>query len=260
MKTERDTKIKRFGVYRVLEHHGNAIVFAILAITGLCQKFHNSGFSQWVIIAMGGIDSVRLIHHVCGVVFTFLLTVHVFHGAFGVVVKKWQPSMVVNIKDFRDAMENIFFYFGLANHPARCDRYDYRQKFEYWGVVIGGILMIATGFALWFPVSVTSFLPGQIIPAAKEAHTNEALLAFLVIVIWHIYNSIFSPEVFPLDTAIFTGRVSRERMLHEHPIELASIEEVSIEELFKQKHERDAVPDSHNPKPEQAHHSFSEPD
>ena len=60
---------------------------------------------------------------------------------------------------------------------------------------------------------------GEFIPAAKALHTNEALLAFLVIVIWHIYNAIFSPEVFPVDTVMFTGRISKERMMHEHPIE-----------------------------------------
>ena len=152
--------------------------------------------------------------------------------------------MIVTIKDFKDAVENIFFYFGLAKHPARCDRYDYRQKFEYWGVVCGGFLMLTTGFILWFPVEVTRFLPGELIPAAKAAHSNEALLAFLVIVTWHIYNAIFSPEVFPLDTAIFTGEISRERMIHEHPIELAAIEGVSVEELLKHEKEKYTVPES----------------
>ena len=96
--------------------------------------------------------------------------------------------------------------------------------------------MISTGVVLWFPVNVARFLPGEVIPAAKAAHSNEALLAFLVIVTWHIYNSIFSPEVFPLDTGIFTGKISRERMVHEHPLELARIENVPVEEITKHHH------------------------
>ncbi len=70
-------------------------------------------------------------------------------------------------------------------------------------------------------------LPGEIIPAAKVLHTNEALVVFLIIAIWHIYNAIFSPEVFPLDTSIFTGYISKERMLREHSEEL---EETGIPE------------------------------
>jgi cytochrome b subunit of formate dehydrogenase len=154
------------------------------------------------------------------------------------------------MKDYQDAMVNIFYFFGLAKHPARCDRYDYRQKFEYWGVVVGGFLMIATGFILWFPVLSARFLSGDAIPAAKMAHTNEAMLAFLVIITWHIYNAIFSPEVFPLDTAIFTGKISRERMLHEHPVELAAIEGVTVEELLKQAKVKHTVPE---PEPHEGH-------
>ncbi len=234
MNTKKDTSIKRFSVYRIMEHHVNAIIFAVLVITGLSQKFHDFGFSQWLIIKMGGIDSVRQVHRYAGFVFTFLIVIHAVNGAIGIVFRKCQPSMVVNIKDFRDAIENILFYLGFRNHPARCGRYDYRQKFEYWGVIAGGFLMLTTGFILLYPVAATRFLPGEVIPAAKTAHTNEAMLAFLVIAIWHIYNSIFSPEVFPLDTAIFTGKISIKRMLHEHPLELASIEGVGVEDLLKQ--------------------------
>jgi hypothetical protein len=76
-------------------------------------------------------------------------------------------------------------------------------------------------------------MPGEIIPAAKVLHTNEALVVFLIIAIWHIYNAIFSPEVFPLDTSIVTGYISKERMLREHPDELAENEE-SMEKNRKQ--------------------------
>jgi cytochrome b subunit of formate dehydrogenase len=228
--------IKRFNTGRIIEHHLNAIAFAILVITGLSQKFHELSISQWIIINLGGIDTVRLIHRYTGLSFAVLTIQHIIVASTGVIFKKWPASIVINLNDFRDAIHNLRYYFGLTDHPAMCDRYDYKQKFEYWGVVVGGLLMITTGLILWFPTDVAKFLPGEIIPAAKAAHTNEALLAFLVIVTWHIYNSIFSPEVFPLDTTIFTGRISRERMLHEHPVELARIEDKSLDELLAETH------------------------
>lgn len=214
------TPILRFSLARMIEHHLNAVVFALLVITGLSQKFHDADLSRWIIGHLGGVDNARLIHRSTGLVFTVLCVIHLLTASLGVILKKWPATMVITIDDFRNAVENLKYYFGLINEPARCGRYDYKQKFEYWGVVVGGLLMIATGVLLWFPVIATSFLPGEFIPAAKAAHTNEAMLAFLVIVIWHVYNAIFSPEVFPLDTAIFTGYISRARMLHEHPLEL----------------------------------------
>lgn len=212
-------KIRRFSNYRIVEHQLNMTVFAILIITGLSQKFHDYSLSQWIIINLGGIDAVRLMHRYSGVFFTALAVIHISVASAGVIFRKWPASMVINRKDFTDAIENIRYYFGTSDQPAQCDRYDYKQKFEYWGVVVGGILMILTGLILWFPAVVVKYLPGELVPAAKAAHTNEAMLAFLVIVVWHLYNAIFSPEVFPLDTSIFSGKISVERMKHEHPLE-----------------------------------------
>jgi len=76
-----------------------------------------------------------------------------------------------------------------------------------------------TGFMLYFPVLTTRLLPGEFIPAARTAHSSEGLLAFLVVITWHIYNAHLSPDVFPFDAGIFTGKVTRERMEKEHPIE-----------------------------------------
>ncbi|MBZ0158139.1 MAG: cytochrome b/b6 domain-containing protein [Alphaproteobacteria bacterium] len=218
---EHDTAVpvRRFHPYRIFEHWSNALAFTLLVITGLSQKFHEFETAQNVILFLGGIDATRLLHRYTGIFFTVLTLQHILVAAAGILFLKWQPSMVIHKKDFTDAIDNLRYYFGLSESPARCDRYDYKQKFEYWGVVVGGVLMIATGLALWFPAVVSRYVPGALIPVSKALHTNEALLAFLVIIIWHIYNAVFSPEVFPIDTAMFTGKISKQRMHHEHPIE-----------------------------------------
>jgi formate dehydrogenase subunit gamma len=77
---------------------------------------------------------------------------------------------------------------------------------------------------LFAPALFTQLLPGVFIPAAKVAHSNEGLMAILVVLVWHIYNAHLNPDVFPFDTSIFTGKISRERMEKEHPLELARIE------------------------------------
>jgi formate dehydrogenase subunit gamma len=227
----KDDYIKRFHVYRCIEHQVNAVVFVTLVVTGLAQKFYDAAWAQWVILHLGGIDTSRVIHRCAGLLFAVVTLQHIIAGSCGILFYRWRPSMIINKKDFHDALDNLKYYFGMTDHPARCDRYDYKQKFEYWGVILGGLLMISTGFVLWFPVTVfqvLSFLPGQVIPAAKAAHTNEAMLAMLIIVIWHIYNAVFSPEVFPLDTSIFTGKISRERMIHEHPLEYERLTGISL--------------------------------
>ncbi len=137
--------------------------------------------------------------------------------------------MVPKARDFRDALDMLKYSLGVrAEHP-RFDRYDYRQKFEYWGLVLGNFIMIVTGSILWFPVLATRILPGELVPAAKEAHGGEALLALLVITIWHLYSVHLSPVQFPGDTSIFTGKISRHRMIEEHPLEYARIMGIPVD-------------------------------
>jgi formate dehydrogenase gamma subunit len=207
---------------RRVEHWTGALLFVALAITGLAQRYHDASWSGWVITTLGGIDTTRVVHRWCGLSFSALFLAHLAVAVVGVLWRGWQPSMLINRQDFVDAVQNLRYYLRRAHHPARCGRYDYRAKFEYWGIVLGGILMILSGFVLWFPVwffQTFAFLPGESIPAAKTIHSNEAMLALSVLVVWHIYNSVFSPEVFPMDRCMFSGRISRERMLHEHPLE-----------------------------------------
>ena len=217
-------RIRRFGAWRIAEHWVIILTTITLFVTGLSQRFWYLDWSQWFILKLGGVDNVRLIHRYTGFVFTLEIFLNVAVGMLGAMRSRWGASMFVTRKDFQDAVHNIRYYFGLEERAAACDRYDYMEKFEYWTILFGGFLMIGTGAVLWLPTLVTKVLPGEVIPTAKALHSNEALLIFLINAIWHIYNSIFSPEVFPLDTSIFTGYISRARMLREHPLELARIE------------------------------------
>ncbi len=211
--------IKRFSLYRIIEHWAVAVIFVCLTATGFAQKYYDLALSQWIVLNLGGIDAVRIIHRISGLFLILALAQHLIAAVSGVLFRKWDTSMLITKRDFTDAINSLKYYMGLVEQPARCGRYDYRQKFEYWGILTGGILMGVTGITLWFPTLVTKVFPGQVIPIAKILHTNEALVLMLLVVVWHIYNSIFSPEVFPVDTVMFTGKISKERMINEHPIE-----------------------------------------
>ncbi len=231
MKNGVDNKVyvRRFSLYRIIEHWVVAAVFIALVTTGLSQRFYTFDISQWFVITLGGIDSVRLIHRVNGFLLVCLTIQHVAVAFWGVLLRKWTPAILITSSDFSDAVDNLKYYFGLTNQPAMCGRYDYKQKFEYWGILAGGLVMIMTGLTLWFPVFFARILPGSIIPAAKALHTNVAMMIFLIIALWHIYNAIFSPEVFPMDTVMFTGKISKARLMREHPLEYEQIFGVSAE-------------------------------
>jgi len=228
--------IKRFNDRQRFEHALNLVVFVTLCATGLPQKFYQSGWAQTMLDVFGGVDRARWIHRACGVTMAVATVAHFGFALAAIASRKVRLAMIPSRKDFTDAIDTLKYYMGLNDKHPLYDRFEYKQKFEYWGVVMGSLIMIGSGFMLFFPTVFARFLPGEVIPAAKMAHSNEGLMAFLVIAIWHMFNSVLAPEVFPMDTAIFTGKISRTRMLHEHPLELARLENKSMEQLLAEGH------------------------
>lgn len=209
----------RFTLSQRLEHLLLIVSFTVLTVTGVPQKFHEAGWADWSMNLVGGIDAVRSIHHVAAILFILEGLYHAAYVVNAVLLRHGRPSMLPGLKDVRDAIHMVLYFLGFAKTQPRFDRFDFRQKFEYWGVVWGGVVMIATGLIMWFPVVATKLLPGEFVPAARAAHGGEALLALLVIVIWHFYSAFFSQQALPFDKSIFTGKISAERMAEEHPLE-----------------------------------------
>lgn len=209
----------RFSRWQRLQHFVVMSLFTVLCATGLPQKYFESGWAQAMLDFFGGIDRARWFHRAAGLSFAGLTVVHFAVEMFKLVRGQGALSLVPHRQDFVDAVVTLRYYLGLSDRQAQFDRFDYRQKFEYWGLVLGSMVVISTGLILLYPVYVTQLLPGILVPIAMVAHSNEGLLAFLTILIWHIYNAHLNPDVFPFDTTIFTGRISAERMHHEHPRE-----------------------------------------
>lgn len=209
----------RFNVGQRVEHIVMMVSFIALVVTGLSQKYYTSGWGEWLILRMGGIDTTRLIHRIFGLMFSASLVYHLGMIAVSFARRKASLAMMPTLKDARDIVITFKYYLGLSEEKPRFDRYDYKQKFEYLGILFGGAVMIISGFVLFFPVWFTGFLPGEVVPISKEFHRNEALLAVLTIVIWHMYSAHLRPGIFPGDATIFTGKISKKRIIEEHPLE-----------------------------------------
>lgn len=209
----------RFPIARRIEHWVMMLSFTLLGLTGLPQRFPNAGLSQAVLSMLGGIETLRNIHHVSAIVMMFGTAWHILVMGYSVFVLRDKMSMLPTLQDAKDGLQALLYNIGFAKTYPQMGRYTFEEKMEYWAFVWGAFVMGATGFMMWNPITATQYLPGEFVPAAKAAHGNEAVLAVLAIIIWHMYGV----HIKRFNKAMFTGNQTEAEMLHEHPLELADI-------------------------------------
>ena len=127
-------------------------------------------------------------------------------------------TMLPRWKDFQDCAVMWRWFFKGGPKP-RFDRWTYCEKFVYVAEVGGSGINGLSGLLLWFPEFFALFLPGWVFNVALLVHGEEALLAVGFIFTIHFFNGHLRPEKFPMDTVIFTGRVTEREMQHERPDE-----------------------------------------
>jgi cytochrome b subunit of formate dehydrogenase len=202
------------------------ISFLGLAITGMTLKFSYLGWAQWLSALLGGFESAGFVHRICAVITFFYFATHLLdlratRRRSGISWKEFllhKNSMLPNSKDWQDLKGSIKWFLGLGPRPAY-GRWTYWEKFDYFAVFWGVVIIGSTGLMLWFPEFFTRFLPGWIINVATIVHSDEALLAAGFIFTVHFFNTHFRPDKFPMDTVIFTGRMPVEEFMHDRPEE-----------------------------------------
>jgi cytochrome b subunit of formate dehydrogenase len=209
----------RFPIARRIEHWVMMLSFTLLGLTGLPQRFPEAGLSQAILGALGGIQGLRTVHHTAAIVMMFGTAWHILVMGYSVFVLRDKMSMLPTLQDAKDGIQALLYNIGFAKTYPQMGRYTFEEKMEYWAFVWGALVMGATGFMMWNPITATQYLPGEFVPAAKAAHGNEAVLAVLAIIIWHMYGV----HIKRFNKAMFTGNQTEEEMMHEHPLELADI-------------------------------------
>ena len=210
----------RFPPSRRIEHIVLMVSFITLASTGLPQKYPNSPISVFIVQALGGIENLRAVHHFMSIIVMFAVIYHLLVLGYKAFVLRTPWSMMLSLQDMKDALQALLYNIGIARTYPKMGRYTFEEKFEYWAFIWGYTIMGITGFIMWNPITATTYLPGEFVPAAKAAHGGEAVLAVLAIIVWHMYGVNFKHY----NRSIFTGKISEEEMVHEHPKELEDIQ------------------------------------
>jgi cytochrome b subunit of formate dehydrogenase len=198
--------------------------FLGLAGTGLPLRFSESIWARGLASAVGGFGAILFFHKLCAIVLTGAFLVHVkdiftrgvLHREKGIF---WgSTSMVANWKDVKDLFGHMRWFLGLGPKP-QFERYAYWEKFDYWAVFWGMLVIGFSGYAMWFAPFFAHFLPGWALNAVLVIHSEEGLLAILFIFSIHFVNTHLRPDSFPMDMVVFTGVESEEEFKHKRTLE-----------------------------------------
>ena len=211
------------------QRYMHAVLFTTflgLAATGLPIRFSESLWARKFAETVGGFGTILFFHKLCAVALTIAFLLHVKEVFQRGLMNRekgifWGPtSMVANWKDVKDVFGHVRWFLGLGPKP-QFDRYAYWEKFDYWAVFWGMIVIGFSGYAMWFAPFFAHFLPGWALNAVLVIHSEEGLLAILFIFSIHFVNTHLRPESFPMDMVIFTGVESEEEFRHKRPLEFA---------------------------------------
>ncbi len=188
-----------------VQHAVLVLSFVTLVWTGFALKYPDSWWARPLLVLEGAHSVRSIIHRIAAVIFVMVSVTHVISLIASRKLRTHWLEMLPNRRDPREALSNFAYNLGLGSVPPERSAHSYVEKAEYWAVVWGAIVMVATGLLLWANNLAMRMLPKSWLDVATSVHFYEAVLATLAIVVWHFYPIIFDPDVYPLNTAFLTG-------------------------------------------------------
>ena len=238
----------RMTVNQRLQHAGLAASFALLVITGFMLRYPEAWWVEAIRQVSAQAFLLRgLIHRIAGVAMIAAGFWHVGYLALTAEGRQLFRDLLPRKRDLTDPWAVMRYNLGLAGEKPRFDRFSYIEKAEYWALIWGTILMGVTGAILWFENTSMGLFTKLGFDISRTVHFYEAVLATLAIIAWHFYFVIFNPDVYPMNLAWLTGRVSEYEMREEHPLELERLKQLGAHEIPGSP--KDGEPDHHDPTP-----------
>ena len=212
-------QVLRFTLNERLQHGVLMLCVLLLIATGLALRFADTYFGRAVIDLEGGMVARGLLHRGGAVA---LMLLWAYHTLYVVFTERGHTQLMAILPRGRDVLNLLAaakFKLGRTDHAPRFGRFNYRQKFQYWAVGLGVFSMVATGLVLWFETPSMAVLPKWAVDAAQVVHSGEGLLIFVVLFLWHLYDTHLRPGVFPMDPTWLTGCMGVDELKRRHPLE-----------------------------------------
>lgn len=223
MNTSAKKRIRRFTPVQRLFHSLLMLCFLFQGATGLSRMYIETVWGKNLASVFGGYESALLFHKYAGIAMIFGFLIHILYMMFHLKNLFGPDSLIPQFRDIRDFFHHIFWFVGIAQMP-KFDRWAYWEKFDYWAVFWGMVIIGVTGLLLAYPVESGRIMPGWGLNVAFWIHRIEAVLAMGHVFIIHFFIAHLRPHSFPMDRTMFEGSADLEGVRHEKPLWIYRLE------------------------------------
>ncbi|MHB1419126.1 MAG: formate dehydrogenase subunit gamma, partial [Bacillota bacterium] len=179
---------QRFNWHHRLQHILMFVSFFILTFTGIPIKYSYTAWAGKITALFGGFDNMFSIHLAGAIIMLVSSGYHLLYLViYPLITRKISWATAPSPKDIKDLIQNMQYLLGVSKDRPRFGRYSYKEKFDYWAVFWGMFIMGGSGLMLWYPQIAAQYFPRWIIDSARMAHSDEAILAIVVIFTWHFF-------------------------------------------------------------------------
>jgi len=227
-----------------VQHVLLVVSFSLLVLTGLPLMFYELRIFKSVFGFEKAFYYRGILHRTAAVI---LIVDIVWHTGYAILTRRGRDNfkeMIPRLKDALDAVSLFGCNVGLSRwlyrkgilrtffdrhpfwkfeNPPEYGRYNFVEKLEYLSVAWGSLVMILSGFFMWNVDLSLSIFPLWVHDIFVIVHGYEAMLAFLAIIIWHMYNVHLNPEVFPMSKIWLNGKISGHELKTLHALEYRKI-------------------------------------
>lgn len=215
-------RLRRFTLIQRIFHVLLMISFLVQAATGTARMFIETAWGQSLASVFGGYDGCLSVHKPVGLFMLVLFGLHILYVLVQINWRKFPralygpDSLLPRLADLSQFLRHVAWFFGLAKAP-RFDRWGYWEKFDYWAVFWGILIIGGTGLILYDPIFSSRYLYGWTVNVALWVHRIEAVLAMAHLFVIHFFIAHIRRHNFPMDLSMFVGSVEFDKAREERP-------------------------------------------
>jgi len=216
-----EEQVVRFNNHLRVQHYLIMIFVTLAGAIGLAQAFPGWTVGQWFLEGVwGGLEAKRHFHHYfCYVVDATVLYFFCYLIYKYIIKREDASAMLPNFQDIKDMVIMNLYILGLRKEEPRYGRYTFGQKIDFYLIVVGIPVLSLTGLAMYYTTISEGIISPLGIALAATIHRSVAIFLVWFVLSVHIYYAHLAPDLFPVNTVILTGKMSRARYEALYPLD-----------------------------------------